>query len=264
MRIAAIKPYTNNHSPKANSMAFGGVTPVYEKLQKNFIEPRYSFPFRGNGGPFENIIKVIKTVYQQNKKPKILMVGIGEGQELLSVLTVIKSICKNKKLEEATDITCVDILPKLNQDQFNKATKITRDVSFLPDDIKETIECKKDSSFKYPIDYFNTEVISNAESILNSSTKAKWNTRIQDFSAASQPDQYDMILMNNVLMYIENSPEKLTLMQNLNKMIKAKGYLITDSLDDYYNRENRMFWEQYIEPYLKSNCKKYSYGIWQK
>lgn len=264
MRIAAIRPYRNSQSPKTNPMAFCGTMPIYKKLQKTFPAPRYSFPFRGNGGPFENIIKIFKTVYQQNKKPKILMVGTGEGQELLSILTVIKTICKNKNLEDASDITCIDILPKLTHEQFIKATKITRGVTFLPENIKETLECKKDSSFKYPIDYFNNEVISQAKSIINNSEKTKWNTSIQDFSAASLPNQYDIILMNNVLMYIENSPEKLTLMQNINKMLNTNGYLITDSLDDYSNSENRIFWERYIEPYLKSNCKKNSHGIWQK
>ena len=54
---------------------------------------------------YQNIENTLKKVYEQNKKPKILLVGLGRGEEAFSIVASIYTITKKpKKLSKVVEI----------------------------------------------------------------------------------------------------------------------------------------------------------------
>lgn len=256
--------YRNSQPKKQTQNLNFGISPEYVNLNRKFPLLRYSFPFRTNCD-LKDIVNTVKLAYQKEKQPRFIIIGLGKGQELLSLISCIKSVFPSNKLEKIVDIDCVDLQPRLSEQEFQKSTKILRDIAFLPESIKKTIYRCEDESDKYVRHTFSQDVIDIASNILYKGDKTMWDTHAEDFTALCEPEKYDLLLINNVLMYInDNNPKKAKLIPNCGRILKTGGFLNTESESDYTNIKNADFWRVHITPYLQSNFKKMFYDIWQK
>jgi len=201
---------------------------------------------------FSDVVDAFKLVFSCVKKPKILIAGIGKGQELFSDLAVIKEL-KRKSLRSVIDLNCVDLQPKLAKDEFESATYLDDIVE--PKFAKECFEYVQKPTYSDSYHYkVKRDIVRYLKKVFNNKSKTKWDTKIEEFSATCPEKTYNMISVNNTLMYIEDVNEKKSTMENLAKMLKTGGILVTDVCDDIYKE---MF------SCLK-DFKNLKPGIWQK
>ncbi len=64
--------------------------------------------------------------------------------------------------------------------------------------------------------------------------KTNWNTKIEKYSANAPSAKFNLISINNVLMYIDDYGQKVKTMENLARMLKPNGILVTDTYDSSY------------------------------
>lgn len=236
--------------------------PEYDILTRYSSHPRYSFHFRFSE-ELNAVLKSVEDTYKLEKQPKFLIIGIGQGQELHSVIAGIKSIFPNKELRKVVNIDCVDLQPELPKEEFIKQNYITREIGFLPENIKETFYRSYDNP-SYIQYKFKQDIIDCAYDTLYNGKNTKWDTKAEDFVTDCAPAKYNIVFMNNVLMYMEDTLEKRNIIKNIDKILKPNGFIITDAVEDYGMQKNIDFWEQYIGPHLKENFKKISTQIWQR
>lgn len=229
-----------------------GISSEYERVKalKLSSDIRTSGYFRMYG-EFEGIINALKLIYQRVSRPKILIVGVGRAQEPFSILAVIKNMFKGKTIESCVDLNCVDLQPKISGEKLKKYSILDRDATpdLAPDAFEPFLENGNDKIVSHRV---KSELERYLGDVFNDPKKTKWDTKIQDFSAACAQDTYDMITMNNVLDYIAE-PEKEQVIKNLARMIKPNGILVTDAI-----------YEPYVSRWLRTDFKVIAKGVWQK
>lgn len=230
--------------------------PEYDRLASEF-SVRASNYFRRGGcygcasEEFKNVVDVIKLVCSNNKKPKILIAGIGEAQEPFSILAVIRDTHKRKPLESVVDLNCVDLQPKISDSDLDNYAYCD---SLEPMFAKRSFDYVENPTYRSYYPYkVKPEIQDYLRGVFDDESRTKWDTKIEDFSAQCPAESYDMITFNNTLGYIEGKDKVLETMGNICRILKPNGILITDPYDQY----REMF------PVL-SNFKKISDGIWQK
>lgn len=237
-----------NNSPKKQNVSFCA-RPEFDMFVRQFSNLNLSRYFRRDQpiGVYSDVVQSIKLVYSNVKKPKILVVGVADAQEPFSILTVIKTLNKDKPLKSVVDLNCVDFKPKIAAKDLEKYSYL--DSSAPPQFAKEGFELDADKRCKV-----KPEVFKYLNSVFGDSDKAKFDTKIEEFSAQCPEKTYDMIFVNNVLGYIQDENAREATMINLSKMLKPNGVLNTDVYDDIY----RDFY-----PCL-NRFKNINPGIWQK
>lgn len=249
------KNQTNSAKHKAN-IAFGqhyefnNLYSIYERpLSSVFFRRGTSYAFQSM--KFEDVITALKQVFKLPTTPKMLVVGVGKAQEPLSYLAVAKDIYKNKSMESVVDLHCVDLQDKITDKNLDNYAFIEE--GDIPRFAKESfIDVSTDpKKFNYRV---KSEILDYLKKVFNNPEKAKWETKIQDFAAACNSKTYDLISINNVLLYIRNRKEKIQLMENLIRILNEKGFLVTDP-ENY----------RYLDKILQAeNCEEVKSGIWQK
>lgn len=256
LQLNKLYSYNNLHQTKQKNVSFCSRTKEDEnvrRLSRIYINPTRSYIFRRNSGQFEDVANAIKYIFRENPKPKILVVGVGKGEEPLSYLAVIKTLFKDKKLDDIVDLNCVDLLSKFSDSEMIEN-------SFLPSSFLEgPPEYAKNSfvwgpSLHSRMYSFRLEgkILKFAKKIFDN--KTLWNTKIEDYAAKAPNETYNLISMNNVLMYIESHDEKIKAMENISRMLKPNGILVTDGMDES-NRELFKCLENFIN---------IAPGIWRK
>lgn len=268
--INKINPFSNNnsyipatkHLAKASPKISFCARPEYDYLDKNYEVRASNFFRRGQAylsqsEKFADVEKTIKLVFKQEKKPKILIVGIGKAQEPFSFLAVINSFLKGKNLNKALDMHCVDLQPKISDKDLMGYSYF--DAGLKPDFAIDSFDYEiinepnyiYSSRYKYKV---KPNIFEYLKKVFNNPIKTKWDTKIQDFSKTAPAKTYDLISINNTLGYISNKEEVIQTMENLSNMLKKNGILITEVYDDWYKE---------LFPCLK-DFKNLMPGIWQK
>lgn len=246
-----------NSSQKKPNVTFCS-RPEYDYFDKNYDVRASNYFRRGQsyGSPareFIDVINAIKLVLSTENKPKILIAGVGEAQEPFSFLAVIKSLTKNKALESVVDLNCVDLQPKISNEELDNYAYL--DVSLEPIFARTSFEYIENPTYK---DYRNykvkPDILDYLQEVFNNPEKTKWDTKIEEFSAICPKESYNMVSINNVLMYMKDEPTIKITMGNITEMLKKDGILVTDIYDDCYKK---MF--SSLE-----NFKNLAPGIWQK
>lgn len=224
----------------------------YESLPNIYFDPLMSTFFRRGVYPvqsimFKDVIKAINKIYSQTLKSKILMVGLGRGEEPLSFLAVIKDKFQDKPLESVVEMNCVDLQPQIHDETLMEDAHLP--IFAKPKFAKNSfdINCISGSY------YVKNDIINYLLNIFKDTQKTKWDTQIQEFGAICPKETYNLISMNNVLLYITNEEAKVNTMEKVSQMLKPKGILVTDMNKDYKNRFKCL-----------QNFKKLAPGIWQK
>lgn len=75
----------------------------------------------------------------------------------------------------------------------------------------------------------------------NNKQKSLWSVRIQDVIELYPTEKFDVVSINNVLVYIDNDDEYFKTLKNLHRIIKPGGTIITDAnfLEEYSQVGNK-------------------------
>lgn len=224
---------------------------------------------------FENIFKTKKDLPQ-----KMLIVGIGNSQEPFSYLATIQDIIKDEKLESVLDLHTVDLqskptTQKLFYDSYYQykfppeyatSSFIPNKNIFQPTNIKDLspdyrlptalslVGLNDKQAELLNTNYrVNNDIFDYLHSTYENPQKSQWETRIQDASEQYKDNNFDIISINNTLYYISNPIERENTIDNIYRILKKGGILISDP---YYG-EN--------EGFNSSNLfKKIGFGIYEK
>ena len=263
IQFNTIKAFNRNKSCSAQNLCKNitfAARPEYDILDKNEdLDVRASHYFRrgkllgSQKEEFKDVIDAIKLVFSDNQKPKILIVGIGKAQEPFSILATIKNLVKNKPLNSVVDLNCVDLQPKISDVDLQKYAQLK--FNSKPLFAKNSFDRVKDPKYQgYYYYKVKSGIFNYLKKVFDNPTKTKWDTKIEEFSASCPPKTYDMISINNTLGYLKDLETKKTTMNNLSKLLKINGVLITDVDDSFYRQ---------IYTCL-SDFKNLNPGIWQK
>ena len=235
-----------------------------------------------NNKGYANIENLFCEIFQKNiKEPiKMLIIGIGNSQEVFSYLASIKGIIRNKQLSKYVDLYTVDLQSKPKYDKlrldsfpdlyeyesfplyagksFVKDNKYIRPEpaldnlspaqhyiymrnKLLKNDVSDVIIDKK-------TDYrVNDEILDFVNSVYNNSEKSKWDSRIQEVIVNYPNEKFDIISANNVFGYLSDKDYYLTI-KHINRVLKTKRHFISDP----------------YESEIPSNLKQLKAGIYQK
>jgi chemotaxis methyl-accepting protein methylase len=223
---------------------------------------------------YQDVIDTLKQVLKTPNTPKVLAVGVANGEEPFSILSTTAHLTKQKPLEEVLDLHCVDLRSKLPNHFIDK--KVSPDLNnnryiekFAPTSFDS--ELRLDSQGKPFSDYYRCDgalakryvvkphileylkKVFNDCDTTNPQAKTHWNTHIVDFAKKSDDATYDLISFNNVAVYL-NKEEFADAYSNLCRMIKPGGFIITDPYGD----------EQYKTMDCFKEFTKFRDGIWQR
>ena len=206
---------------------------------------------------YNDIETVLYNVFNQNKnkKKKILIIGIGDSQEVLSYLASIKGIIGDKPLNEAVDLYVVDLQSKpdhkklvdcafcdlLEYEHFPKFAE----KSFVRDShsrLADLFENKKELSpvEEFIMNYYKTraseynhyrvndEIFDFLEKTYNNPEKAKWDSRIQDAILDFNDNFFDITSGNNTIPYILPINDKVKTISHIKRTLIPNGHFITD------------------------------------
>lgn len=266
VRLNTVNPYNNNNNnnnrtnftqqSKSNitfgqHSEFSNLFHIYEiPLASTFF--RRGTSFANQSCKFADVIKAIEQIPKWPTIPKLLVVGVGEAQEPLSYLAVIKDMYKNKPLKSVVDLHCVDLQDKITNktlDKYYAFMDENESPKFAEESFENVSKNPRKKLFKV-----KSEILEYLKKVFNNPEKTKWETKIQDFAIACKSKVYDMVSINNVLLYIRNKKEKIQLIEDLTRIIKENGFLVTDPDE-----------ETYMQKILRlQNFKKIDAGIWQK
>lgn len=197
---------------------------------------------------FPNVINALTSYFKQllssnhnfaDNKVKMFIGGVARSQEPFSLLAVIKSLIGMKKLDDILDLHTVDLLSQPCPDQLLYDsycdTWVPRyaKTSFIEDNGENH---GIGSWMRYRV---NDEIFDYVSKIYNNKNNAKWEQRIQDVVKEYSSGSFDIISVNNTLLYIKRYNNELdTVIENIYRILKPGGIFITDNdrtLDCYKN-----------------------------
>ena len=211
----------------------------YNVLKRDY-DLRASSHFRRGqwfGSPsddYKDVEATLKLMYKNKPKNKMLVVGVGEGQEPFSLAASVYSINWADNLKDVLEMDCVDLGPKLTNTQVEQASKMRwNDSGYAVDSMKKVNE-------DYRVYYvFQDEICDFVKDSFDSKDKTKWDTSIQEFVETCPDNSYDCVSMNNTLGYIVSNEQTNRVMQRMEDIIRPNGFLITDTYySGYFKRFN--------------------------
>jgi len=245
--ITQIRQKRFNESKDQQNVSFCALA-QYDRFVGRFSNFRASCYFRREGGNgYKDVVNALKLVSRNSKRPKILVVGLGDAaQEPCSILATIKSLNPKKPLKDSVELNCVDMQPQISDIELKNHSYLDK----LPSFARTSFQRVKNSKH-YEV---KPEIYENLNETLNNSAKTKWDTTIEDFSPTLPEQSYDMVSINNVLCYVLDETKKVAALENLTKSLKPGGILVTDPYDILYKD---------LYPCLKE-LNNLTPGIWQK
>jgi len=238
---------------KAADVSFGA-HPDYYKLQEMYyggvLTSNYFRRGSNYGKPSANFADVVSTLsklYKEKPKQKALIVGVGKCQEPFSMLAVIKDLNRDRKLKDVIDLSCVDMqskIPRRKSFLYSFYDTPVYKPKYAPDSFVWNGSPFICNDYRYRV---KDEILGFLRKTFSDKQKTQWNTRIQDVIQNFETDSFDFVSMNNVLVYISDRSEKAHVVENLERIVKPGGIIITDTCVD-----------------TLQNCKKLFDGIWQK
>ena len=258
-RIANIKKYGRKKEiPPTHHPDF------YKLNQDSVLASSYFRRGGWYGSPCDDFIYVIKALkivfhsglfsfFKEYEKVKMLVGGIGESQEPFSLLATVKNLIGNEKISDLLDMHTVDL-----QGQPTESTLFKQ--SFY-DSVGEPRFVKssfvEDDAVQYDLPSYvshrvSDEIFEYLSDVYNNHEKAKWQTRIQD-ALKEYPDRdFDVVSINNTLIYVKEE-ERIDCVKNIFRVLRMGGIFISD------NRP-----EGYKEVFTPENSVEIYPGIFQK
>jgi chemotaxis methyl-accepting protein methylase len=249
-------------TPKFGNERFDSLRSTEPELtQSNWFRRSQYYDNRGASTKFKDVATVLAKVIKTTTPAKMLVVGVADGQEPMSILATVSHLTVQKPLEDVIDLHCVDIRSRLS-DEFveTQASFKCHDWDTIPKIIEkfakssfETTQIPFQISYKLkkPIRDYMQKVFANCDP---SSPEAAthWDTAIEDFAQAAPCETYDAISYNNIVNYIDSESVRREILSNLCRMLKPGGFLITDPHLDNHNQD------------CFNNFTKFKDGIWCK
>lgn len=216
---------------------------------------------------FKDAMKKIYDEYlalliKQEKKPAVLIVGVANGEEPLSWLSLFHLNHDMKSVQLST----IDIQLRGEVNMQSSLGQINE--SFFihpPKELRECFDCNKEEK-QYQV---KKEVVEHLENVFNSNN-SKWGVSIVDSSSITEGQQYDLVTCNWVLTYINDEEDRKKALENLMASVKPGGVLMVDPSDgkvkiNEKDREeilnSRLFQEVEFGVYLKVNSNEASQDI---
>lgn len=176
----------------------------------------------GHGEPnkgFKDIADVFVDYYKNNSRPMdLLIAGVANAQEPFSYLTTIQAINPDKPLKKLVDLNCIDLKSRISSNDLVKYAKCP----YAPP--KYAKSCFDFDGKEYKVKH---KIIKYLGKVFENPEKSRWNTYLEEFSKDLKPNTYDIISANNILYYLDDNDEELTV-ENLHKSLKPGGIMITD------------------------------------
>ena len=185
---------------------------------------------------FGDIINVFKNVFTNNiQKPvKMLIAGVANSEEPFSYLTSIKTIIKDKPIDDVLDLHIIDLQSKPDENKLYENSYIPCNIPEFAKDGFVYCPHPKYPSYNYRV---TDELFDYLAKVYNDSSKSKWETRLQE-EIINYPDNYfDIISANNILYYLENG-ENFQTYNNMCDKVNSGGYIITESDNYAFNYRN--------------------------
>ena len=160
----------------------------YDSASKNFID----------------VISTLKLFFDENKNKKVTMLigGVADSQECYSDLAVIKSLIGKKKIDSVLDLYTIDLQSKPDEKTLILQSFCDgRHPKYVP-------ECfVRENTFKYGYGKFRKykvkpDIYQYLASVYNNPEKASWETRIQEKIKEYPDNTFDIISVNNTLIYL--------------------------------------------------------------
>lgn len=177
---------------------------------------------------FQDVVDVLKDVMKKAKPVKMMIVGVADGQEPVSIMAVMSELSGHKPLKEVVDLNCLDLNPKpairdkLGTKPMYAATSFDEIRVEMPHHFYAT-----DYKLKPKIMAYLKSVYKNCNP-MNPNVKSHWNTDVREFAKKAESEKYDVISYNNVAKYMDSDKDRISVMENLGRMLKVDGVLITD------------------------------------
>ena len=216
--------------------------PDFVELVKKYEVTASNYFRRGGyyGDVSENFIDVINTLklfFDKNMGNKVTMLigGIAESQEPYSMLAVIKSLIGKKRLKDVLDLYIIDLQSK--PEDKTVFLQSFYDDRWQPEYVPESFVREETTNYGYKRLHrykVKPDIYKYLLSVYNNPAKAKWETRIQDGIKDFSDKNFDIISVNNTLLYIFDYKNKMDTVQNIQNKIKQNGVFITDPhITDY-------------------------------
>ncbi len=245
--ILAVNNINNNNFTNLSFKAH----PDFNRLKQSYNVTASSYFRRGlrYGTPdekFADVVRVFSDVFTGKIKQakNMLIAGIADSQEPFSYLAVIKGLLGKKSLRKAVDMHTIDLQSKPDR------IKLFED-SFL-DDPFEPLFAKdsfvKDEVWRYGFEdrtyrsyRVKDEIYNYLNKTYNNPKKSMWDVRLQDAIKELPDENFDVVSINNTFMYIENSEELQSTLDNVLRTLKKGGYFITDPYKYKFFTESKIF-----------------------
>jgi len=227
---------------------------------------------------YDDIENLFYKIFNANKEIKnMLIIGVGRSQEPFSYLATIKGILNGRPLAKNVDLSTIDLqpLPSVkelksqampNLFDYQDYPKFAKR-SFVTDNADEWFDIPKSNMtaplllYQYKktpvatVERINDEIFDFVKNIYNNPEKSLWNTPVQCVIGNYPNKKFDVISANNVLGYITSDKDYLHTYKNILRILKPKGYFITDPYPpDYVIMKSRIL----------DNMKEIFKGIYQK
>lgn len=180
---------------------------------------------------FHDVISGIKEASSNKEHMKLLVVGVAEGQEPLSLLVVLDSMAKDKgkSLDNYVSLNMVDVRPKPEYSEVKKRSKEYEHVIDLVFDDKspefQGFEQDEDDDMQCRIKQPIVDYLMNA---INDASRSQWETKAQDYFKDDKKT-YDCISYNNVTGYIPSAEDRNYIIKQMVLHLSKGGVLITDA-----------------------------------
>lgn len=178
---------------------------------------------------FTDVINGLQEACKNKEHIDLLVVGVAEGQEPISLLAVLDSIAKSRRktLGEFADLHLVDVRDQLDTSHLEyRAYKHVIETMFPGNSIiKDALEPDEDYMqyrIKQPlVEYFKVKI--------KDPSRSHWNTTIQRYLIEEDRKTYDCISYNNIDGHILSSEDRNFVIQGLLSRLRKGGVLITDA-----------------------------------
>lgn len=209
---------------------------------------------------YQDVIDSLDEILNEKQPIKMLVAGVAEGEEPISLLAVISELTGHKPIEETVDLNLTDFNPKPKlKTEFWKPDFATSSFEKNP----KNDSCKLNEYILKPsIMNYLQEVYKDCDN-KDPNARSKWNINIQDYSKEAPSEEYDVISYNNVACYINKDQDKIDVLKNFVRMLNVGGLLITDPYEtDVLSA--KIGEDKYMPVPDAENMRKIKPGIWKK
>jgi hypothetical protein len=208
---------------------------------------------------FEDVATALEEAISVNKPAKVLLIGVADAQEPMSILATVNHLAAQKPLKEVIHLNCVDIRSPLSEEFIEEHASFhdsapSRAISGILEKVASSSFDTEQRPLQGTFYRLKKPILDYLKKVFADKASTHWDTQIEDFSKTAPSEAYDVILYNNVGLYLANLGVRKEVLSNLCRMVKPGGFLITDGYMDPHCKDLACF----------NNFTKFKDGIWCK